>query len=321
MEYFVYLLAAIGATGNAPTTQEASPTSLSRSNPIPKGNPGNWATTNDYPSIALQQELEGTTGFRVAVSPDGRVADCAIVLSSGSSELDSATCANVTRRARFEPARDESGKPTTGYYSNRVRWQIPSSTVVISFPRGPEMGSTAWTRPSQEYYPPKAVAEKRQGRTKVELAISSVGALTDCKILETSTHADLDAESCKLASNRAIFSPAVDIAGQPTTGRIQTEVKWRIPGEGVPLAPGVPIMTPIIPKSLLPKAGTTNVSFTVAADGTLADCSVQTTLVSQSTPDTFCKAKIKFEPYTDANGKAVARRVTTKTVIVVEDVK
>jgi len=96
-----------------------------RPNPVPKGNPGNWANTNDYPSRALQQEREGTTGFRVTVGPNGRVTDCQISSSSGHPDLDQATCTNVTRRARFDPALDGSGNPTTGTYSNRVRWQIP----------------------------------------------------------------------------------------------------------------------------------------------------------------------------------------------------
>ncbi len=96
-----------------------------RPNPLPKGNPGNWANTNDYPSRALQQEREGTTGFRVTVGPNGRVTDCQISSSSGHPDLDTATCTNVTRRARFDPALDGNGQPTTGTYSNRVRWQIP----------------------------------------------------------------------------------------------------------------------------------------------------------------------------------------------------
>lgn len=96
-----------------------------RPNPVPKGNPGNWANTNDYPSRALQQEREGTTGFRVTVGANGRVTDCQISSSSGHPDLDQATCTNVTRRARFDPALDSSGQPTTGTYSNRVRWQIP----------------------------------------------------------------------------------------------------------------------------------------------------------------------------------------------------
>ena len=91
----------------------------------PKGNPGNWATTNDYPTRALREEREGTTSFRVTVGPDGRVTSCEITGSSGSDDLDAATCSNVTRRARFNPATDGDGNPTTGSYSNRVRWVIP----------------------------------------------------------------------------------------------------------------------------------------------------------------------------------------------------
>lgn len=91
----------------------------------PKGNPGNWATTNDYPSRALREEREGTTGFRVTVGPDGRVADCQITSSSGSPDLDQTTCDKIRQRARFTPATDGEGNPTTGSYSSRVRWVIP----------------------------------------------------------------------------------------------------------------------------------------------------------------------------------------------------
>lgn len=91
----------------------------------PKGNPGNWATTNDYPSRALREEREGTTGFRVSVGADGRVTSCSVTNSSGSPDLDEATCSNVTRRARFTPATDGEGNPTTGSYTSRVRWVIP----------------------------------------------------------------------------------------------------------------------------------------------------------------------------------------------------
>lgn len=92
---------------------------------VPRGNPANWATTNDYPTRALREEREGTTSFRVSVGPDGRVTGCQITSSSGSPDLDDATCSNVTRRARFNPATDGEGQPTNGSYSNRVRWVIP----------------------------------------------------------------------------------------------------------------------------------------------------------------------------------------------------
>ena len=92
---------------------------------VPKGNPGNWATTNDYPSRALREEREGVSGFRVSIGTDGRVTDCQITSSSGHADLDAAACENIRRRARFTPASDSDGQPITDTYSNRVRWVIP----------------------------------------------------------------------------------------------------------------------------------------------------------------------------------------------------
>lgn len=96
-----------------------------RPNPEARGNPGNWANANDYPSRALREEREGTTRFRLTVNTDGRVSDCQITGSSGHSDLDEAACKNLTRRARFRPALDANGNPMVGYYSNAVRWEIP----------------------------------------------------------------------------------------------------------------------------------------------------------------------------------------------------
>ncbi|MEN9925600.1 MAG: hypothetical protein RL268_1726 [Pseudomonadota bacterium] len=108
-----------------PAPIAAPPPRVQPKQATPKGNPANWATTNDYPTRALREEREGTTGFRVTVGADGRVTSCSITSSSGSPDLDEATCSNVTRRARFNPATDGEGNPTTGQYSSRVRWVIP----------------------------------------------------------------------------------------------------------------------------------------------------------------------------------------------------
>ncbi|MEY4159822.1 MAG: hypothetical protein RLZZ136_443 [Pseudomonadota bacterium] len=93
--------------------------------PEPKGSPANWATTNDYPSQALREERQGTTRFRVTVGVDGKVIDCTVTASSGSSDLDNTTCTKVKARARFKPATDGDGNPTTSTYSNAIRWVIP----------------------------------------------------------------------------------------------------------------------------------------------------------------------------------------------------
>ncbi len=91
----------------------------------PKGNPGLWVTTSDYPSAALRDEISGVTRFRLIVEADGRVSQCDITQSSGSEILDTATCRLIVRRARFNPAVDEAGNPTVGYFSSAVRWIIP----------------------------------------------------------------------------------------------------------------------------------------------------------------------------------------------------
>jgi periplasmic protein TonB len=111
-------------TAPPPPPPPPPPPSAPPSPAVPKGSPGSWATTDDYPSRALSQEREGTASFRVTIDEQGRVTACQITSSSGHADLDEATCKNVSRRARFKPA-TKDGQPVQGSYSNRVRWQIP----------------------------------------------------------------------------------------------------------------------------------------------------------------------------------------------------
>lgn len=95
--------------------------------PAPLGSPGSWATANDYPSAALREGRQGSTSLRLTVGVDGRVIDCQVTASSGHVDLDEAACANITRRARFTPATDGTGKPAVGTYDQTVRWTPPYS--------------------------------------------------------------------------------------------------------------------------------------------------------------------------------------------------
>ena len=90
-----------------------------------KGQSG-WAARiqDNYPSAALRKEIEGTVGVRVSVGPDGRVASCSVTGSSGSGDLDSAACDGMQRYARFDPALDAAGNPTTGSFSTRIVYKI-----------------------------------------------------------------------------------------------------------------------------------------------------------------------------------------------------
>src|SRR3546814_9078590 len=66
----------------------------------PRGNPGRWATNDDYPARAMREEREGTTGFRVTYNAEGRVTSCDVTSSSGHADLDAETCKLITRRGR-----------------------------------------------------------------------------------------------------------------------------------------------------------------------------------------------------------------------------
>jgi periplasmic protein TonB len=85
----------------------------------PRGNPTLWITENDYP--ATPHPVAGTTGFTLYVSADGRPTRCIITASSGSRDLDAATCGPLMRRARFDPKLVD-GKPVPSTYSNRMIW-------------------------------------------------------------------------------------------------------------------------------------------------------------------------------------------------------
>lgn len=91
----------------------------------PRGNPGNWVTNADYRPRWIRENLTGSARFTLAIDASGKVTGCTITRSTGHAELDAATCQLVTKRARFEAARDGNGKPVAGSYSNSVNWNIP----------------------------------------------------------------------------------------------------------------------------------------------------------------------------------------------------
>lgn len=80
----------------------------------------------DYPASALRAEEQGTVTMRLSINEDGRVTDCTITASSGSSILDSTSCSLAVRRFRFTPARDANGNNVPGMVTRSIRWSLPS---------------------------------------------------------------------------------------------------------------------------------------------------------------------------------------------------
>ncbi len=109
----------------APTPTPTPTSSFAPTLAKPRNDPGRWVSTEDYRGNWIRRELTGRVGFRLEIAADGRVANCSITSSSGHAELDEATCALVSRRAKFQPARNGSGDAVGGSYSNAVEWRLP----------------------------------------------------------------------------------------------------------------------------------------------------------------------------------------------------
>jgi protein TonB len=82
-------------------------------------------SADDYPASAQAAGAEGTAQAELTIGPDGRVVGCNLIKSTGNGALDSATCNILRRRAKFTPARDSNGNPTTDTYTTPpIRWQL-----------------------------------------------------------------------------------------------------------------------------------------------------------------------------------------------------
>jgi TonB family protein len=68
-------------------------------------------TNSDYRSLTGNRIRQGSAALALGVDATGRVASCRVVRSSGDSVVDSGICALVSRRLRFDPARDAQGRP------------------------------------------------------------------------------------------------------------------------------------------------------------------------------------------------------------------
>ncbi len=79
---------------------------------------------SDYPETAIDREEQGSVRVSLQIGTTGRVTGCSVTSSSGSRTLDQATCRILQSRARFTPATDSSGNPTSGSFSQTITWRL-----------------------------------------------------------------------------------------------------------------------------------------------------------------------------------------------------
>lgn len=117
----VFALAGALLAGEAAACDDSDAVTPARA----KANLASLFFDQDYPAAALAAREQGMVGFSLEIGPNGRVAACAVTRSSGSSELDSATCRLIQSRARFTPALDAGGATVPDKVRGMINWTLP----------------------------------------------------------------------------------------------------------------------------------------------------------------------------------------------------
>lgn len=96
----------------------------------PLTDPRSWIVADDYPAWALKTEAEGTVQIALSIDATGRPDGCLVRKSSGNSDLDVLTCTLLQQRAKFSPAKAESGRAVPSQFVQKVRWAIPREKLI-----------------------------------------------------------------------------------------------------------------------------------------------------------------------------------------------
>lgn len=157
--------------------------------PRMKNSSGSWIGIYDYPPTAAKFELGGKTSFELAIGIDGSVADCVIMESSGVQALDVETCKLVKRRARFSPATDANGQPTTGIFSSRVIWnpEVYYKTRFLGGAAQPDSNPESWITTNPFLLSPKLRASKNKEKIITmrlyKLSVDADGGVRQCQVM------------------------------------------------------------------------------------------------------------------------------------------
>jgi periplasmic protein TonB len=86
----------------------------------------------------------------------------------------------------------------------------------------------SWAARIQENYPTRALNEERSGTVGLRVTVTPQGKAANCQVTSSSGHNDLDQAACRGMERYAQFNPALDDAGNPTSGSYSTRITYRL---------------------------------------------------------------------------------------------
>ena len=78
-------------------------------------------------------------------------------------------------------------------------------------------------------YPLQSVHNAEEGTVAVVLRVGKDGGVRDCVVVQSSGHAALDAQTCRVLWLRARFVPAKDKNGSPVESALRQRIRWELP--------------------------------------------------------------------------------------------
>jgi TonB family protein len=176
---------------------------------------------NDYPDGARPDGRERSARLRFELAPNGAIARCTVVRSSGLGALDGSACHILQERARFRPER--------GHMAGIVQFDWLTELPARPNPRGAPLPFAFVQRIFSSDYPAEAVRSRQEGSVDYEADVSESGVTRACRVVATSGSAALDRRTCALVMERAIFIPASDGQGGRRAATFNGRITWRLP--------------------------------------------------------------------------------------------
>lgn len=105
----------------------------------------------------------------------------------------------------------------------------PPPPPAVSQARGAQPdGQARWQRRIIENYPSRAIREELEGRVGLRVSVTPDGKVGSCQVTSSSGHAILDDAACKDIARYGKFKPALNDAGDPTTGSWGTTIVYQL---------------------------------------------------------------------------------------------
>lgn len=83
-----------------------------------------WSRRISYPKRALRNNTMGALRIRMMIDAEGKPKNCHIIGAEATEDLSQGLCDSLMKYAKFEPALDENGKPTDGFYIMSLSFAI-----------------------------------------------------------------------------------------------------------------------------------------------------------------------------------------------------